>query len=272
MDRSLQLIASAAGSPGAPGLAGAQPLVLVLQHAACEPLGLLEPVLATSCRLRVLHAYREPVAYRHAVAEAVKSAEYDAVIALGGPVSVYEREDVEFIDSSLALLRAALRRDVPVLGICLGAQMLAQCLGARVWPGRTKGLRKEIGWFSVGLTPRGRVDPAFHGFPENVLVFQWHGDTFDLPTGSWPLATGRPYRNQAFRFGRWVYGLQFHVEVTADMVAQWVREYADELASLDHVKPDLLVELATRHAPALASPAEVLAERFVALTLQAQER
>jgi GMP synthase (glutamine-hydrolysing) len=84
--------------------------------------------------------------------------------------------------------------------------------------------------------------------------------------------SGRLYHNQAFRYGRWVYGLQFHLEVTVDMVADWVRAYADELASLDYVKPDSLVELATRHAPALAPAARVLAEQFVALASQARAR
>ena len=247
-----------------------RPQILVLQHGEHEPLGMLEPALSASCDVRVLHAYREPVAYRHAIKDLVKSQAYDALIALGGPVSVYQREDVEFIDDSLAILRASLHREIPVLGICLGAQMVAHCLGGRVWPGRIKGLRKEVGWFPLELTPRGIVDPGFHGFPVLEPVFQWHGDSFDLPPLAWRLASGHLYRNQAFRFGHWVYGLQFHIEATAAMVAEWVHVFADELAALDHVKPDLLVELAERHAPAWEAPARVLAERFVALALRAR--
>ncbi len=242
-----------------------RPLIVVLQHAECEPLGTLEPTLAAACDLDVLPAHREHAAYRRAVDEYVRSRAYDALIALGGPVSVYQRRDVEFMDDSLELLRVSLHGDVPVLGICLGAQMLAHCLGGRVWPGHTLGLRPEIGWFPVELTPRGIVDPAFHGFSTLHPVFQWHGDTFDLPDHAWRLATGDLYRNQAFRHGRWAYGLQFHLEVTAQMVGEWVEVYSDELEALGHVDRAQLVELAERRAPELEAPVRVLAERFLAL-------
>ena len=124
------------------------------------------------------------------------------------------------------------------------------------------GLRKEIGWFPVRLTQRGVVDPVFHGFDQERPVFHWHGDTFALPEGAWHLASSDLYPNQAFRWGRWTYGLQFHVEVTPEMVAAFVEAYADELAALDYVDGAELVARAAEFAPGLAAKARVVAEHF----------
>lgn len=241
-----------------------RPQVVVLQHVVHEPLGTLEPVLEEACDLRMLPAHGDPVAYRHAVEDLIRTHRYDAVVALGGPCSVYEHATVECLDHSLALLRDTMRRDLPVLGICLGAQLLAWTLGAQVWPGRTRGLRREIGWFPVHLTERGRVDPALRGFDDQEPVFQWHGDTFDMPAGAWHLASSTAYRSQAFRWGRWAYGLQFHVEVTPELVARWVTAYSDELAELDYVDGAALVGEAGQHAAVLERRSRVLGEHFVA--------
>jgi GMP synthase (glutamine-hydrolysing) len=227
------------------GEAVARPAVLVLQHAIHEPLGTLEPVLATAAELHTLAAYADSVEYSHAVDGFANSGAYDAVIALGGPVGVYERDEV------------------PVLGLCLGAQLLAWTLGAQVRPGRTLGLQKEIGWRRVRLTERGRVDPAFHGFNDDEPVFQWHGDTFDIPEGAWRLAGSDLYPNQAFRFGRWVYGLQFHVEVTPELAGRWTEVYAPELAALDSVDAAGIVSMAGRQAPLQKGRSLALGRHFV---------
>jgi len=236
--------------------------VLVVQHVACEPLGTLEPVLAAHHDLVVLPAYADPVAYRHAVADHIGAQDYSGLVVLGGPMAVYEHAEVENLEESLRLVRATLRAGRPILGICLGSQLLAWALGGHVRPGRTLGLRKEIGWFPVRLTQRGVVDPVFHGFDQERSVFHWHGDTFTLPEGAWHLASSEMYPNQAFRWGRWTYGLQFHVEVTPEMVAAYVEAYAGELAALDYVDGAELVARAAESAPALAIAARVVAGHF----------
>jgi GMP synthase-like glutamine amidotransferase len=239
-----------------------RPRLLVVQHVACESLGTIETVLAETLDLQLLPAYADPVAYRHAVTDHIAAVDFAGLVLLGAPMAVYEHAEIECLDDSLRLVRATLHAGLPILGICLGSQLLAWALGGQVQPGRTMGLRKEIGWFPVRLTQRGGVDPAFHGFDQDQPVFHWHGDTFALPEGAWHLASSDLYPNQAFRWGRWAYGLQFHVEVTPDMVAAFVETYADELATLDYVDGPALVARADEFAPDLAAKARVVAEHF----------
>lgn len=244
---------------GGPG----RPRVVVLQHVACESLGTLEPLFAEAFQLEVLRAYDDPPAYHRAVESLVAAGDLDGLVALGGPMSVYDHAAVEGLDDSLRLLRAVIHWDAPILGICLGSQLLAWALGAQVRAGSTMGLRKEIGWFPVSLTERGRVDPIFHGFDERRPMFHWHGDTFDLPEGAWHLASSAAYPNQAFRHGRWAYGVQFHVEVTPEAVEAWTHAYAAELAGLDHVDAAAITAPSSEQAEPLARTAWVLGERFV---------
>jgi len=240
-----------------------RPRVVVLQHADCEPLGTLQPIFDDAFDVVALRLVGDPVAYHHAVETLVKSRAFDGLVALGGPMSVCERERVEGLDDSLRLLKLAVHADVPILGICLGAQLLALTLGAQVRPGAIGGRRKEIGWLPVELTERGRVDPAFHGFGEREPVFHWHGDTYDLPQGGRLLASSSGYPNQAFRWGRWVYGIQFHLEVTPALVLEWTHRYADELAALDYVDAPAMVSRASVHADGLREKARVLGGHFV---------
>ncbi|MHB9149911.1 MAG: type 1 glutamine amidotransferase [Thermoleophilia bacterium] len=246
-----------------------RPRVVVLQHVECEPLGTLQPIFEQAFDTVVLEAFSDPVVYHHAVQALLKEhaaggpMAFDGLVALGGPMSVYDHVQVEGLDDSLGLLRAAVHADTPILGICLGAQLLAWTLGAQVRPGYVTGRRKEIGWFPVDLTERGRVDPAFHGFDARRPVFHWHGDTFDLPEDARLLASSRMYPNQAFRWGRWAYGIQFHVEVTPALVEEWTRRYADELATLDYVDAAAVAAEAPVHAPGLQAGARALGDRFV---------
>lgn len=240
-----------------------RPRVLVVQHVACEALGTLESVLAELLDVVVLPAYADPVVYRHAVAAYVDSGGFDGLVLLGGPMAVYDHAEIECLDDSLRLVRATVRAGLPTLGICLGSQLLAWALGGHVRPGRTMGLRKEIGWFPVRLTQRGIVDPLFRGFDQDQPVFHWHGDTFALPEGAWHLASSDLYPNQAFRWGRWTYGLQFHVEVTPEMVQTFVEAYAEELAGLDYVDGPDLVARATELAAGVSAKGRVVAEHFV---------
>lgn len=136
---------------------------------------------------------------------------FAGVIAMGGPMGVYEEDRYPWLRDEDRLLRAAIARDQPALGICLGSQLIAKADGARVGPGP----EKEIGWYPLTLTDDGRKDLLFAGFPE---AFEWHGDVFDLPAGAVNHAASARYPHQAFRVGRRVYGLLFHVDVTAPMV------------------------------------------------------
>jgi GMP synthase-like glutamine amidotransferase len=160
----------------------------------------------------------------------------EAIITLGGPMNVYEEGKYPFLKDEDRFLKRAIKEGVPILGICLGAQLLAKAVGAKV----KKAEHKEIGWHSVNLTDDGRKDSLFQGLSDSLSVFQWHEDTFELPRGAKLLATSRTCHNQAFRFGRNAYGLQFHLEVNAEMIDSWIKEYQVESKEFD-VK-DMLIE------------------------------
>ena len=142
--------------------------------------------------------------------------ELDAVLSMGGPMNVYEEQQYPFLRDETHFLQAAFARALPVLGICLGAQMIAKAAGAAV----TKNHVEEVGWSSVRLTAEGAADPLFRGLPATLPVFQWHGDTFGIPAGGALLATGSDCHHQAFRF-RNSYGLQFHLEADRALLAEW---------------------------------------------------
>jgi GMP synthase (glutamine-hydrolysing) len=149
---------------------------------------------------------------------------FSHVVVMGGPMAVYEMDKHPFLKSEAELLRAAVSANKHVLGVCLGAQMLAHVLGARVYPGGAK----EIGWYRVTVTPEGMKDRvmamlALEGM-NAAEVFQWHGDTFDLPEGAVRLASSDLFPNQAFRYSDRVYALQFHIEVTPVIVLDWLKD------------------------------------------------
>ncbi|MDR4503910.1 MAG: type 1 glutamine amidotransferase [Candidatus Scalindua sp.] len=161
-----------------------------------------------------------------------------AVIVLGGPMNVYEEERYPFLRKEDLFLRGVFEKGLPVLGFCLGAQLIAKAKGTTV----KKNPVKEIGWFTVSLDKDALPDPLFQGFPEEFDVFQWHGDTFEIPDNATKLAGSALCSNQAFRVDGNVYGLQFHIEVTDDMVQQWINAYKDEIDSLKgSVDPEKIV-------------------------------
>jgi GMP synthase (glutamine-hydrolysing) len=240
-----------------------RPRIAVFLHAETENLGSLGPLLGAEADLEFLEGFGDVEPFRRSVDRLLTGGLPDALVSMGGPQSVYDHAQHEHLGDSLRLVRGALRAELPLLGICLGAHIIAWCLGAQVRAGRTMGRRKEIGWFPLELTERGKVDPLFHGFRSGEPVFHWHGDTFDLPEGSWHLARSPFYSNQAFRWGRWVYGLQFHAEVTPDLVAEWVRTARDELVPLDYVDGEVLVEQAPHHEERLAALSRSIADHFL---------
>jgi GMP synthase (glutamine-hydrolysing) len=151
---------------------------------------------------------------------------FDAVVAMGGPMSATDEDALPWLAAEKRLIAGAVHDGVPFFGVCLGVQLLAAALGARVYPGPAP----EVGLLPVTLTGAGRSDPVFAGLPAELVTLQWHGDTFDLPEGAVRLAASPAYENQAFRY-RNAYGVQFHLEVSAAMAAEWaeVPEYAASL-------------------------------------------
>lgn len=148
---------------------------------------------------------------------------YSHVVIMGGPMAVYEMDRTPYLKDEALFIEKAVKADKHVLGVCLGAQMLAHVLGARVYPGSAK----EIGWYDVTLTEEGLLDGCMAGLAvdggKTAQVFQWHGDTFDLPRGAVRLASSELFPNQAFRYSDRVYALQFHIEVTPGIVGGWLR-------------------------------------------------
>jgi GMP synthase (glutamine-hydrolysing) len=195
--------------------------IAVLQHFWCENAGVFADAL-TGAGHRV-----EPV--RLCDGEPVPGPdEFDAWLVMGGPMNVDETDRFPFLRPERDLLTRLIAADRPVLGICLGCQHLARAAGAKVYPNRPK----EIGLFPVELTPAAADDPLFSLLSDPQEVFQWHGDTFDLPPGAVQLARSERFEQQAFRLGRRVYGLQFHLECTHRIVADLRRACAAELAEL----------------------------------------
>ena len=184
--------------------------VLVLQHIACEPPGEFEDVLLErGARLhRVELDEGEPMPDWH---------DFDAIVAMGGPMSVNDETEHPWLVAEKRSIGEAVREGVPYWGACLGVQLLAASLGARVYAGPVP----EVGVLEVTLTGEGRDDPVFASLPDTFETLQWHQDTFDLPEGAVRLASSPAYPNQAFRFGRSAYGVQFHVEVSESMAHEW---------------------------------------------------
>jgi GMP synthase (glutamine-hydrolysing) len=149
-------------------------------------------------------------------------------------MGVYEEEQFPFLRWEKRIIRAAIDEAVPLLGVCLGAQLIAATLGAPVYHGPVK----EIGWSPISITPHGQVDSLLGYLPENATVFQWHGDGFDLPAGAIRLASSVNYKNQAFRLGKSIYALQFHLEVTPRMIERWIDARSKDLAQAPYVSPE----------------------------------
>lgn len=185
--------------------------VLVLQHIACEPPGAYEDVLrergATIVRVELDEGNPMPDA-----------GGFDAIVAMGGPMSVSDEDEHPWLRDEKRAIAEAVAAGVPYWGACLGVQLLASSLGARVYAGP----QPEVGVLPVTLTSAGAADPVTGVLPPVLDTLQWHGDTFDLPVGAVLLASSPAYPNQAFRAGN-AYGVQFHLEVTREMAEEWAR-------------------------------------------------
>ena len=235
--------------------------VLVLQHIACEPPGVYEDVLdehgATIHRVELDEG--DPLPDWRA---------FDAIVAMGGPMGALDDDEHPWLTDEKRLIADAVRSGLPFWGVCLGVQLLAASLGARVYSGSAP----EVGVLPVLLTDEALTDPVFAGTPRELLSLQWHGDTFDLPDGATRLAGSPAYPNQAFRVGADAYGVQFHLEVSPALAREWadVPAYAESLervlgkGALDR----LIAELEAR-ADGLLSHGRRLFERWLGAAVRA---
>jgi len=183
--------------------------VLAFRHEPLVDVGHIRPALEKrGIGLETVDLYREGTPMPDA-------SEASGLIFLGGTMSV--NDDRPYLRREIQLITEAVERRQPVLGVCLGAQLMARALGSRVY----RNGAPEIGWSEIYFSEGASEDSVFSGFGSSQMMFHWHGETFDLPADATRLAYSRLCRNQAFRVGRSAYGLQFHAEVTPAMIADW---------------------------------------------------
>ncbi len=190
---------------------------LIIKHIEIEGPGLIEYCLK-----------HEKIPYQILILKSSvclpKPDDFTHIVFLGGPMSVYEENRYPFLRDEDLFIKEAIQRGKSILGICLGAQLIAKALGAKV----LKAPVKEIGWYDVSLTRIGSIDPLFSHLPKTFSVFQWHEDTFEIPHSATLIATSSLVPDQAFRYGENAYGLQFHLEVTREMITEWIKTYEEE--------------------------------------------
>ena len=202
--------------------------ILIIQNCPIESAGtIIEYLSEQALPYQVNHNYKDqPLPELDSV---------EAVIALGTPDSAFTYNEQPYLKNLYDYIARILRKDIPYLGICCGAQMLARVMGAKVERNHTK----EIGTYHVKLTEAGSDDPIFKGFPPSFPVFQWHGDTFRIPFGAKHLAESKDCKNQAFRKGN-ALGFQFHFEADIKEVPTWCDSYQSELKEMNLTKEEVV--------------------------------
>ncbi len=206
----------------------ARPKILVFQHVPYEPLGTLDPLLKKAgFRIRYVNFGRDPE-HRPSLDG------YAALIILGGPMNADDVATYPNLADEVRIIHEALERDISILGICLGAQLLAKALGGAVRPGGAR----EIGWYDVNVTDAGQRDPVLSTFGSKSEVFQWHEDNIELPSDVVRLASSRACAAQAFPYGEHAYGFQFHLEADRPLIERWL-QVPDHRAALE-AEPDVV--------------------------------
>ncbi len=210
--------------------------VLILQQLECEPAALIrETIHAGGIESRVVMTQAESVP--------LALTPYSGLVVMGGPMSANDTH-LDFISRQIRLLQWCVRHDFPVLGICLGAQLLARAAGAEIIPSPLR----ELGWYPLYPACPARDDPLFGGLQATGLyVFQWHGETFTLPENTTLLATCPDVTNQVFRLGSCQYGLQFHTEVDEHLIREWIKVGAGEREHLGEAGVGALLHESPEH-------------------------
>jgi GMP synthase-like glutamine amidotransferase len=228
--------------------------VLAIQHIWDDPPGYLGEILQEhGIAYDTVEVEKEPFPAFNA---------YDALIVLGGPQHAPADHRFPYFTQEKAAIREAVEQDIPLLGICLGGQLLAHALGASV----TRHHLTEIGFSKVQFTEEGCADPLFQGLPGYQQVVQWHEDTFNIPPNGVLLATNSYTRNQAFRVGRCAYGLQYHIELTPEMLDTWLRfpDYKKEIIKVKGPDaPDAIERERSSYYPIFREHTRILFENFL---------
>jgi GMP synthase (glutamine-hydrolysing) len=228
--------------------------VLVLQHMSYEDLGIIGDVLERAAiafeYVRVFEGQPVPKDLHGA----------DALIVVGGEIGVYEQQAYPFLVDEMRLIEHALRAEKPVLGVCLGSELLASVLGAEV----RKASHKEMGWFKVALSTAALSDPVLSGLPPSVLALHWHGDEFDLPPQAVALASSELTRYQAFSYGRSAYGFLFHMEATRGIIEGMARGSEAELAQ-EGISGRQILDWADEYLPGLQEVGKQVFAKWAAL-------
>jgi GMP synthase-like glutamine amidotransferase len=210
-------------------------MLLILEHEESEGPGIFQPLLQESGR-----SFKRIQLFKGAAVPGGENLQ--GVLIMGGPMNVYEESAYPFLAEEDRFIKQCLRNAIPVLGICLGAQLIAKAAGAKI----TRAPAKELGWHEVSLTDAGMHDPLLGGCAKTFSVFQFHEDMFDIPQSAVHIIEAPVCPHQGFRIGNNAYGLQFHLEATQEMIAEWVADQgADKTKIIEETGHNII--LCQRH-------------------------
>jgi GMP synthase (glutamine-hydrolysing) len=227
--------------------------IVVVQHVLAEGIGRIEPLLR-DCGIDI------DIVRPDAELDPTAVHKTSGVIILGGPMSVYDADRYPRLRVEMQLIENALKSQIPILGLCLGSQLLAAALGSQVRPGPSK----ELGWYEVTPEDRAKGDLLFKGMPARFKALHWHGDIFDLPSGALHLARSAMTKCQAFSYGTSAWGLLFHLEAGIPEVQAMTAAFPDEIRASGTNPEDLMADT-VREEPETARLASTLFGEWVQL-------